>query len=111
MTRRKTIQKVSKKAAPQNCQKWNKFDEAKLLKLFETDAVDLKELSYEYIHNVIEKYFPERPNSSFAPLYKGKVRKYNINKTKTGQRKGKIIAYFLYNIIISTNHSIARCTN
>ena len=103
MTKRKTLKKASKNTTPKNCQKWNEFDETKLQKLFQTNAVDLKELSSEAIHQVIEKYFPERPYSSFAPLYKGKVRKFNINKTKTGQRKGKIIAYFCIQYIYYIN--------
>ena len=89
-----TPTKGAKKAKTKTCPQWNEFDKVKLLKLFQTEAVDLKDLSSEAIRNVLEKYFPERPYTSFAPFYKRKLRGFSINKSKTGQRKGKIIAYF-----------------
>ena len=71
------------------CEQWNEFDEAKLLKLFETQAVDLGNISCAAIHEVIDKYFPDRPYTSFAPLYKRKLRAFNIDEAKKGARRGK----------------------
>ena len=81
--------KSTAKSRKQTCARWNKSNDAKLLHLFKTEAVDLNDLSCEAIKSVIENYFPDRPYSSFKNLYCKKLRAYNVDKVKQGQRKGK----------------------
>ena len=83
--------KSNKAAKTSRCPKWNDFDQAKLLKLFDTEAVNLEDIGSKAIHQVIQKYFPERPYESFSQLYKRKLRQFNIERTKFGARKGKVL--------------------
>ena len=80
---------TAKQSAKQTCARWNAGDDAKLLHLFKTGAVDLKDLSCTAVKEVIEHYFPDRPYASFKNLYCKKLRAYNVDKVKQGQRKGK----------------------
>ena len=76
----------------------------KLLKLFQTEVVDLGYLSAPAIHKVIKKYYPERPYTSFGPLYKRNLCIFNISKLETGQRRGKFVSLCVfYNSTISPN--------
>ena len=96
--------KSNKAAKTSKCPKWNGFDDAKLKKLFDTGAVDLKDICAGAIHSVIEKYFPERPYDSFSQLYKRKLRQFNIERTKSGARKGEVIFICcVYNFIALLN--------
>ena len=82
--------KAKVKPSPgKKCDPWSEFDEAKLLKLFQTGAVDLKDIDAKAVHLVINKYFHERPYSSFAALYRRKLRQFNIEQLKSGHRRGK----------------------
>ena len=52
------------------CGKWNKFEDQKLLKLFEAGAIDIRDLNSGNIHKIIRKYFSDHPYYSFSSLFK-----------------------------------------
>ena len=97
--------KLKKTTTKSGCPQWNEYDTAKLLKLFQTGAVDLKDISSTSIHDVINQYFPGRPYSSFSQLYKRKIHQFNIEQTKFGSRKGKMGRSFVNIYFESSTHN------
>lgn len=73
---------------------WKPEDDAKLAALFrKTDrngkpVVNLTDLSKKYIELVHTTCFKAKKFSNFQPLYKRKVRKWNLEQTLQGARRG-----------------------
>jgi hypothetical protein len=71
--------------------KWNKAKDAELAELFRKGpthgGISTRDLSKKYIHHVIKEFFPDRNYKTFAPLFRDKVRKYNLAQTLAGARK------------------------
>ena len=74
--------------------KWNKEQDRKLLKLFNLPesrgGISTLDLSAAKIKEVINRHFPERQYSSFAPIYRRKARAFNISKSLDGARKKSV---------------------
>ena len=70
--------------------KWGKEDDAKLAELFRkgprNGGISTKDISKPYIETIIKKHFPTRIYNTFAPLYRTKVRKWNVGQTLNGAR-------------------------
>jgi hypothetical protein len=71
--------------------KWGKEDDAKLKELFQRGphkgGVSTNDLSTKALQAINSKYFPERDYKNFGPLFRKKVRAWNLNDTLQGGRK------------------------
>ena len=70
--------------------KWGKAEDLKLADLFKrglrSKGVSPTDLSTKAIRAVLETHFPDREYRSFAPLFRAKARKWNIDQTLRGER-------------------------
>ena len=68
--------------------RWSKYDDTRLLQLFQTNAVNTS-LTRRTIEEVRAEHFPDREFKSFAKTYRKKVRKWNSEQTLQGAQRGK----------------------
>ena len=78
---------------------WNKFEDAKLLKLFNLQPrgrADSHNLNVSYIKTVLEDHLSERTYSNFPPFCRRNVRALNIDTALDGknQIRDKVISHF-----------------
>ena len=64
-------------------------------------GVDSLDLTQETIKAVREAHFPDRAYRNFAPLFRNKARKWNLNNALIGSRKaqGKSMTLALINFV------------
>ena len=68
--------------------RWSPNDDTQLLQLLQDNKLDPSDLSATTIEAVRVEYYPDRPYNRFAPLYRNKIRKWNIEQSLAGKRKG-----------------------
>ena len=72
-------------------QPWGKTEDLKLQKLFQLrndrGGVDPTDLQQETIKVVRVQHFPDRAYKNFAPLFRSKARKWNLNKALLNSRR------------------------
>ena len=96
--------KGKSKSKPSNTV-WGKDEDLKLHRLFKVrndrGGVDSRDLIQKAIKEVQEEHFPDRPYRSFAPLFRNKARKWNINNALLGARlsQGKLMTLLLINFV------------
>ena len=84
---------------------WGKNEDLKLHRLFkirnDRGGVDSRDLTQKSVKAVQEKNFPDRPYKNFAPLFRSKARRWNINHALLGARlsQGKLMTLLLINFI------------
>ena len=84
---------------------WGKNEDLKLHRLFKVRndrvGVDSRDLTQKAIKKVQETHFPDRPYRSFAPLFRNKARRWNINHALLGARlsQGKLMTLVLINFV------------
>ena len=75
--------------------KWGPDEDTKLARLFSVrpsrGGVSSLDLSQKAVKAVHSKHFPERPYKTFAPLFRRKARDWELNKTLSGARLGKLL--------------------
>ena len=80
---------------------WNRDNDAKLLTLLDKGkrrGIDSLNLDKNYIEgHVIKNFFPDRVYKTFNPLYRRKIRQYNLNKTLEGVRNERKLKPIRYN--------------
>ena len=77
---------------------WSKEDDAKLASLFrkgkKNKGASSKDISKDHIREIAKKHWKERSEGkqldSFCRLYRKKARIWNLNKTLTGESRGKL---------------------
>jgi hypothetical protein len=69
-------------------QRWKPADDAKLSSLFQSKRLDPTKIDKESIKKALKDHFPERKYSSFAPLYRAKCSKWNLEQQLAGKRRG-----------------------
>ena len=81
------------KASTEKQPSWNQGDDAKLRNLFikglRQGGVDSEVLDRKTINSIQQRYWSERNNDTFAPLYRRKAREFNLNKSLQGQRSAQ----------------------
>ena len=90
---------------------WGKNEDSKLQRLFklrnDRGGIDSEDLTQKTIKVVRETHFPDRAYKNFAPLFRSKARKWNLNNALIGARpaRGKSMTLALINFlfIIFTN--------
>ena len=84
---------------------WGKNEDLKLHRLFklrvDRGGINPRDLTQKYIKEVQEGHFPDRPYKSFAPLFRNKARRWNINHALLGARlsQGKLMTLLLINFV------------
>ena len=84
---------------------WGKNEDLKLHRLFKVrndrGGVDSRDLTQKSVKAVQEKNFPDRPYKNFAPLFRSKARRWNINHALLGARlsQGKLMTLLLINFV------------
>ena len=84
---------------------WGVNEDLKLHRLFRIrnnrGGVDYRDLTQKSVNEVQEKHFPDRPYKNFAPLFRNKARKWNINNALLGARlaQGKLMTLLLINFV------------
>ena len=72
-------------------QPWGKTEDLKLQKLFklrnDRNGVDPTDLQQETIKVVRAHHFPDRAYKNFAPLFRSKARKWNLNNALLNSRR------------------------
>ena len=72
-------------------QPWRKTEDLKLQKLFQLrddrNGVDPTDLQQETIKVVRAQHFPDRAYKNFAPLFRSKARKWNLNNALLNSRR------------------------
>ena len=108
----KTRPRVAAKILKQKAGLWGHTENSKLQKLFiqrsNRGGVDSKNLNASHIRSVLEEHFPDRVYNNFAPLFRAKARKFNLNQELEGARqtRGKNCYHFfteipLYSFVIA----------
>ena len=73
--------------------KWGKEHNLKLQGLFlkrnDRGGVNSKDLNSDYIKRVFRQHFPDRQYNNFAPLFRAKARKFNLNEALDDARQAK----------------------
>ena len=84
---------------------WGKNEDLKLHRLFklrvDRGGINPRDLTQKAIKEVQEEHFPDRPYKSFAPLFRNKARRWNINHALLGARlsQGKLMTLLLINFV------------
>ena len=84
---------------------WGENEDLKLHRLFkirnDRGGVDSRDLTQKAVKVVQEKHFPDRPYKNFAPLFRNKARRWNINHALFGARlsQGKLMTLLLINFV------------
>ena len=55
----------------------------------ERGGVNSNDLNSDYIKRVLRQHFPDRQYNNFAPLFRAKARKFNLNEALDGARQAK----------------------
>jgi hypothetical protein len=72
--------------------RWTKVEDAKLAKLFQDNILDPSDTQTKTIQKAREDHFPGFSYTNFGPLFRKKVREWNINNSLSGQRRGPVPA-------------------
>ena len=84
---------------------WGKNEDLKLHRLFkirdDRGGIDPRDLTQKKVKKVQEAHFPDRPYKNFAPLFRSKARRWNINHALLGARlsQGKLMTLLLINFV------------
>ena len=84
---------------------WGKNEDLKLHRLFkirdDRGGIDPRDLTQKTVKKVQEAHFPDRPYKNFAPLFRSKARRWNINHALLGARlsQGKLMTLLLINFV------------
>lgn len=70
--------------------RWGPEQSARLHGLVEEGIVKSNDLSKDYILLIMRTHFPERKYSSFAPLFRKKIRNWNLNGALNGARRESV---------------------
>lgn len=88
-----TRNKAKSSANKVTATKWGKEHNLKLQSLFlkrnERGGVNSNDLNSDYIKRVLRQHFPDRQYNNFAPLFRAKARKFNLNEALDGARQAK----------------------
>ena len=68
---------------------WTKADDTKLIKLLREKTPNPNDTIKETVERVRLTYFPEFVYKNFGPRYRDKLRKWNIDKSLSGKRRGR----------------------
>ena len=96
---------MPKGKSKQSNKAWGKNEDLKLHRLFrirnDRGGVDSRDLTQKSVKAVQEKNFPDRPYKNFAPLFRNKARRWNINHALLGARlsQGKLMTLLLINFV------------
>ena len=96
--------KGKSKSKPSNTV-WGKNEDLKLHRLFkirdDRGGIDPRDLTQKTVKKVQEAHFPDRPYKNFAPLFRSKARRWNINHTLLGARlsQGKLMTLLFINFV------------
>ena len=96
--------KGKSKSKPSNTV-WGKNEDLKLHRLFkirdDRGGIDPRDLTQKTVKKVQEAHFPDRPYKNFAPLFRSKARRWNINHALLGARlsQGKLMTLLLINFV------------
>lgn len=71
--------------------RWGPDDDTRLLQFIKNNQIDPSDLSKEGIEKVRAEFYPERPYKGFSTLFRKKIRKWNIEQTLAGRRKGQLV--------------------
>lgn len=69
--------------------RWTKADDTKLIKLLKDKTLNPNDTIKETVEKVRQTYFPEFVYMNFGPRYREKLRKWNIDKSLSGKRRGR----------------------
>ncbi len=94
--------------------RWSPEDNSKLLRLLQERKIDTVDLSFKAIEATRAEHFPHASSKNYPPLFRKKVRKWNIEQTLSGKRdKTGNLPLFLVSMhwqLFLSNHSPPLCT-